>query len=163
MASKYHSIILFYSEFLGTLGPSFQCHRHLTKFKEFVSLKDCLDIFIKKSFWIRMRLCYMATKDHSIIFFLISGTDQRRTKYGCEGSELELECEEGAVINLVRANYGRFSISICNPEGNTAYSVNCMEPRTLRLINNRYEDKNGLKTLKYSRSSKVLKRIKDRN
>ena len=63
---------------------------------------------------------------------------ERRTKYGCEGSSLELECEEGAVISLVRANYGRFSISICNGEGNTAWSVNCMEPRTLRIINTRY-------------------------
>ena len=52
---------------------------------------------------------------------------------------LELECEQGSLINLVRANYGRFSISICNGEGNTAWSVNCMEPRTLRMINNRYK------------------------
>ena len=60
---------------------------------------------------------------------------ERRTKYGCEGSSLEIECEEGTAISLVRANYGRFSISICNKEGNTAWSVNCMEPRTLRVIN----------------------------
>ena len=48
---------------------------------------------------------------------------------------MEIECEAGEEINLVRANYGRFSISICNKEGNTAWSVNCMEPRTLRVIN----------------------------
>jgi len=65
------------------------------------------------------------------------GGTERRTKYGCEGSMLDIECEEGTMINLVRANYGRFSISICNGEGNTAWSVNCMEPRTLRVINTR--------------------------
>ena len=70
------------------------------------------------------------------IIILIPGPE-RRTKYGCEGSSLELECEEGTVISLVRANYGRFSISICNGEGNTAWSVNCMEPRTMRVINTR--------------------------
>ena len=74
--------------------------------------------------------------DNIFQHFIFSGPE-RRTKYGCEGSLLELECEEGAVINLVRANYGRFSISICNGEGNTAWSVNCMEPRTLRIINTR--------------------------
>ena len=70
------------------------------------------------------------------IFFLISGFE-RRTKYGCEGTTLQIACEEGTVINLVRANYGRFSISICNEEGITDWSVNCMEPRTLRVINAR--------------------------
>ena len=73
-----------------------------------------------------------------VILFAVVAGGERRTKYGCEGSSLELECEEGAVISLVRANYGRFSISICNGEGNTAWSVNCMEPRTLRIINTRY-------------------------
>ena len=81
--------------------------------------------------------CVHHTPLNNII--LIPGPE-RRTKYGCEGSSLELECEEGTVISLVRANYGRFSISICNGEGNTAWSVNCMEPRTLRVINTRWED-----------------------
>ena len=74
-----------------------------------------------------------------LIFFsllLFSGFE-RKTKYGCEGTTLQISCEEGTVINLVRANYGRFSISICNEEGITDWSVNCMEPRTLRVINAR--------------------------
>ncbi len=45
--------------------------------------------------------------------------------------------EPGTTMSLVRANYGRFSISICNAEGNTAWSVNCMEPRTLRVMKDR--------------------------
>ena len=69
-----------------------------------------------------------------VILFAVVAGGERRTKYGCEGSSLELECEEGAVISLVRANYGRFSIAICNAHGNTDWSVNCMSPRTLRVI-----------------------------
>ena len=67
---------------------------------------------------------------------VIAGSD-RRTKYGCEGSTLEIECEEGTVINLVRANFGRFSISICNEGGNTTWSTNCIQPTTLRVLKKR--------------------------
>ena len=78
---------------------------------------------------------YFGCNDLFIILY-ISGFE-RRTKYGCEGTTLNIACEENTVINLVRANYGRFSISICNEEGITDWSVNCMEPRTLRVINAR--------------------------
>lgn len=67
---------------------------------------------------------------------IILGSD-RRTKYGCEGSTLDIECEEGTVINLVRANFGRFSISICNEGGNTTWSTNCIQPTTLRVLKKR--------------------------
>ena len=39
-----------------------------------------------------------------------------RTMYTCD-APLLLECQEGEKINLVRANYGRFSVSVCNPLG----------------------------------------------
>jgi len=64
------------------------------------------------------------------------GSD-RRTKYGCEGTTVAIECEEATVINLVRANYGRFSISICNAMGNTTWSTNCIQPTTLRELKKR--------------------------
>jgi len=73
-------------------------------------------------------------KGSCVCFF--SGLE-RKTKYGCQGSALDIQCEDGEQINLVRANFGRFSISICNEEGITEWSVNCMEPRTLRIINAR--------------------------
>ena len=47
------------------------------------------------------------------------------TKIACEGNQLQLACEEGTKINLIRANFGRFSISICNLQGNLEWSVNC--------------------------------------
>ena len=92
------------------------------------------------SFWnsnilIKINENKIYSSNHVFIAFLAGF--ERRTKYGCEGTTLKIECEEGTVINLVRANFGRFSISICNDEGITDWSVNCMEPRTLRIINSR--------------------------
>ena len=43
-----------------------------------------------------------------------------RTMYTCD-EPLLLECQEGEKINLVRANYGRFSVSVCNPLGFLSY------------------------------------------
>ena len=59
------------------------------------------------------------------------------TVYACEGSTLNLECGQDELINLIRANFGRFSITICNQKGNTDWSVNCMSPRSLRVLEQR--------------------------
>ncbi|XP_069693685.1 latrophilin Cirl isoform X9 [Periplaneta americana] len=59
------------------------------------------------------------------------------TAYACEGKTLKIECKEGELIHLIRANYGRFSITICNDHGNTDWSVNCMSPKSLRVLHNR--------------------------
>ena len=60
--------------------------------------------------------------------------DQYETHYACEDSRLNITCGPGLHLNIIRANYGRFSIAICNNHGNTDWSVNCMSPRTLRVI-----------------------------
>ena len=68
----------------------------------------------------------MSIRIHSIIFFqhLIFPGSERRTKYGCEGSLLELECEEGAVINLVRELKGGTSgVSV----GSAEFSLSRLE------------------------------------
>ena len=49
-----------------------------------------------------------------------------------------MECEPGHVINLIRANYGRFSITICNDHGNTEWSVNCMSRRSHRVLHDKW-------------------------
>ncbi|CAK1546695.1 unnamed protein product [Leptosia nina] len=59
------------------------------------------------------------------------------TAYACEGKTLKIGCGEGSVIHLIRANYGRFSITICNDHGNTDWSVNCMSTRSLRVLHSR--------------------------
>ncbi|XP_045122883.1 latrophilin Cirl-like isoform X3 [Portunus trituberculatus] len=57
-----------------------------------------------------------------------------RTAYACEGTQLNINCNSGNVIDVIRANYGRFSITICNAHGNTEWSVNCQSPRTRRVL-----------------------------
>ena len=57
-----------------------------------------------------------------------------KTAYACEGNQLKLSCDVGLKINLIRANFGRFSISICNDHGNLDWSVNCMSRRSFRVM-----------------------------
>ena len=38
---------------------------------------------------------------------------------------------------VMRANYGRFSLTVCNPAGVTDWSVNCMARRSLRIVQDR--------------------------
>ena len=68
-----------------------------------------------------------------------SGTATRRqrymTGYACEGSQLSISCDQpGQHIQLVRSNFGRFSISICNAHGQLDWSVNCHSPDSARPI-----------------------------
>jgi len=69
----------------------------------------------------------------SVSLTFTSGSE-RRTKYGCEGGSMAISCEEGTSISIVRANFGRFSISICNELGNTTWSTHCIQPTTLRAL-----------------------------
>lgn len=63
-----------------------------------------------------------------------AGRIQYKTTYACEGKQLDLSCEDGRLIHLVRANYGRFSLSICNPTGQLDLSVNCMSFRSFLIM-----------------------------
>ena len=52
-------------------------------------------------------------------------------------------------IRVMRANYGRFSVAICNDKGVTDWSVNCMAPRSLRIMQDRWviiEPRNHINT-----------------
>ena len=60
-----------------------------------------------------------------------------KTSYACQGDRLDLQCPQGSVIKVMRANYGRFSVGICNQHGITDWSVNCMAPRSLRILQDR--------------------------
>lgn len=50
---------------------------------------------------------------------------------------MDLSCSHGQMINLVRANYGRFSLSICNPSGQIDLSVNCMSYKSYLIMRDR--------------------------
>jgi len=66
-----------------------------------------------------------------------SSMNSMKTSYACQGSKLNLSCPSGFVIKIMRANYGRFSVAICNEAGTTDWSVNCMAPRSLRILQDR--------------------------
>ncbi|XP_040579286.1 latrophilin Cirl [Lepeophtheirus salmonis] len=60
-----------------------------------------------------------------------------KTAYKCEGDDIFIKCDVSGTIRVIRANYGRFSIAICNKHGYTDWSVNCMSPRTTRVFQNK--------------------------
>jgi len=67
-----------------------------------------------------------------------SRAEVRNTVYGCEGSTVELTCPSNKVINIVRANYGRISSSICvnniNGHESGSWSTRCIQPTSLRTV-----------------------------
>uniref|UniRef100_T1KX91 SUEL-type lectin domain-containing protein n=1 Tax=Tetranychus urticae TaxID=32264 RepID=T1KX91_TETUR len=60
-----------------------------------------------------------------------------KTVYACEDKILEIKCDEGYLIHLIRANYGRYSISICNSHGNLDWKVDCTSPHSYEVISKR--------------------------
>ena len=54
--------------------------------------------------------------------------------FGCEGSTLELSCPAGSTISVIRANYGRFSTSVCPGSVMMTTNTVCIHPATLRYI-----------------------------
>ena len=65
-----------------------------------------------------------------------AATRGRRTVYGCEGATVELSCDGGRNIRVLRANYGRISASVC-PAGaasSGSWSTRCIQPTTLRQV-----------------------------
>ena len=60
-----------------------------------------------------------------------------RTAYACQGDLLKITCQDDFFLDIVRANYGRFSVAICNEEGRTDLSVNCLSPNSLEVLQRR--------------------------
>jgi len=60
------------------------------------------------------------------------------TEYACEGKSVHIKCKKpGTVINVIRANYGRYSIATCNDQGVLHWKVDCTSHKTLYVIQNR--------------------------
>ncbi|XP_015791415.1 uncharacterized protein LOC107368148 isoform X2 [Tetranychus urticae] len=66
-----------------------------------------------------------------------------KTVYACEDKILEIKCDEGYLIHLIRANYGRYSISICNSHGNLDWKVDCTSPHSYEVISKRCGQRNS--------------------
>ena len=62
------------------------------------------------------------------------GAGQRMKVFVCEGSSLSLSCPAGTVLHFVRANYGRFSMSVCPQTPSSTWSTRCLQPTTLREL-----------------------------
>lgn len=77
---------------------------------------------------------------HQMRLFTSAGQQQRdlnqyKTVYACENNKLELSCaNEGKLIHLVRATYGRFSLSMCNEHGHSNLSVQCVQFRAFLIM-----------------------------
>lgn len=56
------------------------------------------------------------------------------TTYACNGEVLKIQCKENCVIRLIRANYGRFSMAVCNDKSNTDWSANCRSHRSFPIL-----------------------------
>ncbi|XP_072946025.1 latrophilin Cirl isoform X2 [Epargyreus clarus] len=90
--------------------------------------------------WFKTVLCLLLVAmfvDNRLQVEARSSEPRYETAYACEGKTLKIGCGEGSVIHLIRANYGRFSITICNDHGNTDWSVNCMSTKSLRVLHSR--------------------------
>ena len=74
-----------------------------------------------------------------LLFFAGEAPDGTRykTAYRCEGETMSISCDSSETIQVIRANYGRFSIAICNKHGYTDWSVNCMSHTTTRILQRR--------------------------
>lgn len=100
---------------------------------------------------VRQRLCRGALQLLLLHLCVIASASRRRgadppryrTAYACEGSQLRISCDEGHLVQLIRANYGRFSISICNEHGTLDWSVDCMSPRSFRVMQQSCDVKKG--------------------
>ncbi|VDO26571.1 unnamed protein product [Onchocerca flexuosa] len=55
-------------------------------------------------------------------------------KIFCEGEEAILECPVGRYIAIQLANYGRFTLGLCNPSHRTDLSTTCQNDRTLAIM-----------------------------
>lgn len=56
------------------------------------------------------------------------------TAYACEKKFLKIKCPDKNFISVVRANFGRFSITICNEHGNVDWSVNCASQQSFSVL-----------------------------
>ena len=75
-------------------------------------------------------------KISNCLHFTGVGPDGKKynTAYKCEGEQLKISCSSDETIKVIRANFGRFSIAICNRHGTTDMSVNCKAPSSDRVM-----------------------------
>ncbi|KRX56466.1 Latrophilin-like protein 1 [Trichinella sp. T9] len=68
-------------------------------------------------------------------------TTKQLTQYACEGDMLTLSCPPMQLIRIVRANYGRFSLNVCNEDGHDWPNTQCMDPNSTGVLADRCNEK----------------------
>ena len=48
-----------------------------------------------------------------------------QTVIGCENTTVSLSCPIGSYVSIIRANYGRFSITVCNHQARQDIDSDC--------------------------------------
>ncbi|VDP08392.1 unnamed protein product [Soboliphyme baturini] len=56
------------------------------------------------------------------------------TEYACEGDLLNLTCPTGHVIRVIIANYGRFSVNVCNEQGIEYPNTQCRHEKSTWIM-----------------------------
>ncbi|KRY15506.1 Latrophilin-3 [Trichinella patagoniensis] len=74
-------------------------------------------------------------------YFSLHSTTKQLTQYACEGDMLTLSCPPMQLIRIVRANYGRFSLNVCNEDGHDWPNTQCMDPNSTGVLADRCNEK----------------------
>ena len=58
-----------------------------------------------------------------------------RTSFACQDGMLTFECPQAHVIRIRRANYGRFTLNVCNPTGiTTNMNLRCQSITSMDIV-----------------------------
>ena len=73
-----------------------------------------------------------------VIIFLTINTVTMRTALICDNHILNINCSFGSILSIARANYGRFSIGVCNDEAKEDIDTDCETMKeTTEILRNR--------------------------
>ena len=69
-----------------------------------------------------MEMLYVQVLIAGVMASQPSGT---QTVIGCENTTINLTCSIGSYVSIIRANYGMFSISVCNHQARQDIDTDC--------------------------------------
>lgn len=65
----------------------------------------------------------------------------------CEGSTLNIQCDLGTVIDVLRVNYGRQSKTECNSNGQIPASTSCVSKNSFDIVNDKCSNQQSCSVL----------------
>lgn len=135
---------VFFSYIMGSLFKCYLCETLLTILVSFFFAIFCIHPWIHIECMHGVMYSFFAGH-HSIAeeegLVRSKRKTDRLTAYACEDTTLNITCGADLYLDVIRANYGRFSITICNDHGNTDWKVDCQAGRTLRAMQARCSNK----------------------